>query len=1097
MATDALKAAIRNLDGDFELVRELGRGATAIVYLLRDHQLERDVALKVIRGGVGVDAEAIARLEREAHLVAQLQHPNIVKLYGTQRLPDESVALLMEHVPGRNLKEILRKKGGLPIPSVLSILQDVASALAYAHRRRIVHRDVKPENIYIDEEVGAARLADFGVARPWDQDSRLTLPGASLGTPAYMSPEQIDGREVDGRSDVYSLGLVGYEMILGYHPWEDQNVFTTISKQKSETLPMDLPGLEAYPMLARLLEGALEKDPDRRLESAAVFLAGLREVASLPREDASGGASGAPRAIDWPDFENVPRGPGVLEEPGARTGPGRPGGPRATDDPEPAPEEDFDERDADTDTVGAGAAGTPATDTQPSGDDAADTREPDGLAADFPAPEGHVPETSAQEADATETPAPDNDAADTRAPDGQVPGTPAAGVPAPEAHATGAHAADVHAAGTHGAGTGANDTRTPSRTRRKGPRIWVWAVAAVILLGGIYGISRQYLAEEEPGSLPEAGTVPRGSGPTAPPPSEPMAEGGGIPTGATLLPLGETEMEGQVGSSVMLTVRVTDSDGNPAAGTPVIFRILEGEGRLTGERVETGAGGLAEAELWLPREPDTVSVGASLAGSSGLALRFAVRAVPGRPREARIIVGDTQTASPGQVLPTFLGVRVRDELGNFVSGAPVRFQVRSGGGRVQPDSTVTDDVGRAFARWTLGPPAGVQTVAALVPGSRDSVLVFRATAIQEEPREPEAEADPVPETEEPAEDPAPPAPPRIHPSPLAIGGSHVCRLRDGNPSCHGASDRGQIGQGDVPATLVALASGVSHTCALDENGEAWCWGANESGQLGDTSTQDRSEPVPVATDVPFAMLAAGLSHTCGLDGRGVVHCWGRNLNGQLGDGTRSDRHRPVTVPGTERFESIVAGWNHTCGLTGSGRAYCWGSNEDGQLGDGARLDRLSPVRVAGTFRSLAAGAQHTCGIDDRGEVVCWGENRFGQLGNGQLAETRVEPTPTSDLPGPAEALAAGAVHTCALLGDGSVLCWGQNLHGQLGNGTTETSANPVPVAGDLSFSGLFAGGGVTCALGTDGSEYCWGLNQGGQLGDGTRTNRSVPVRVGR
>ncbi len=308
---EQLKEAIEAVGGEFELIRELGQGATAVVYLLRDHALNRDVAMKVIRATFAADEEALARLQREARLVAQLSHPNIVKLYGTHRLTDGSFALLMEHVPGRNLKELLREEGAFPVPRALRVLKDVASALAYAHRRRIVHRDVKPENIYIDEEVGAARLADFGVARPWDQDARLTLPGASLGTPAYMSPEQIDGLEVDGRSDVYSLGLVGYEMLLGHHPWEGENVFTIIYRQKNDELPMEPLGLGHYPALAETLEKALEKEPAARLESAMAFLERLSELDGSGVGVATGAPGGSAAArlsesltpVDWDTVE--------------------------------------------------------------------------------------------------------------------------------------------------------------------------------------------------------------------------------------------------------------------------------------------------------------------------------------------------------------------------------------------------------------------------------------------------------------------------------------------------------------------------------------------------------------------------------------------------------------------------------------------------------------------------------------------------------------------------------------------------------------------------------------------------------------------------
>ncbi|HWV58286.1 MAG TPA: serine/threonine-protein kinase, partial [Longimicrobiales bacterium] len=202
------------LERDYEIVRELGRGGTAVVYLARDRELNRDVAIKVVRPGYANDPQAVARLEREARLIAALRHPNIVKLLATRRLSDGSLALIIEYVPGPNLKTALRNAGPAPFDVVRLVLWDVGKALDYAHRRHgIVHRDIKPDNIYLDPDQHIALLADFGIARNQAGDQEITIVGSTLGTPAYMSPEQIDGGELDGRSDLYSLGLVAYEML--------------------------------------------------------------------------------------------------------------------------------------------------------------------------------------------------------------------------------------------------------------------------------------------------------------------------------------------------------------------------------------------------------------------------------------------------------------------------------------------------------------------------------------------------------------------------------------------------------------------------------------------------------------------------------------------------------------------------------------------------------------------------------------------------------------------------------------------------------------------------------------------------------------------
>src|SRR5690606_26698791 len=180
------------LGPDYDIVRELGRGGASVVYLARDRVLGREVAIKVIRDSQAGDAEAVARFEREARTLAALQHPNIVMLYGARPLPGGSLALIMQHGDWTTLKNLVREKGPMPVDAVEQVLRDVATALVYLHRHQVIHRDIKPENIFIEGETGRALLSDFGIAKSGDARSSVTLTGVVIGTPAYMSPEQID-----------------------------------------------------------------------------------------------------------------------------------------------------------------------------------------------------------------------------------------------------------------------------------------------------------------------------------------------------------------------------------------------------------------------------------------------------------------------------------------------------------------------------------------------------------------------------------------------------------------------------------------------------------------------------------------------------------------------------------------------------------------------------------------------------------------------------------------------------------------------------------------------------------------------------------------
>jgi serine/threonine protein kinase len=273
----------RELDREYECVGELGRGGMAIVYHARDRELGRDVAIKVVRTRYANDAEAVARLAREARTVAHLEHPNLVALHAVKRLSDDSLALVMQLVPGKTLKQTLRDEGPFDPERVERVLRDIARGLAYAHARGIVHRDVKPENIFLDAESGRALLSDFGVAISREADTSLTATGTAIGTPTYMSPEQIDGARVDGRSDLYSLGLVAWEMLTGRRPWDGESLYSVIYRQKHEELPpieetrTDVPERVRY-----LIDGLLRKQPSSRWASAERLLHRLNDASDPP-----------------------------------------------------------------------------------------------------------------------------------------------------------------------------------------------------------------------------------------------------------------------------------------------------------------------------------------------------------------------------------------------------------------------------------------------------------------------------------------------------------------------------------------------------------------------------------------------------------------------------------------------------------------------------------------------------------------------------------------------------------------------------------------------------------------------------------------------
>ena len=274
MAADVdFPSDLRSLEREYELIREIGQGGMAAVYLARHRASGRLVAIKAVRARYLDDPDAIRRFAREARTVAVLDHPNIVRTEAIEQIDDRAVAIIMEHVAGGTVRDRLREFGSLGAEEAESILRDVANALGYAHRHGIVHRDVKPENVFLDPTRRRALLSDFGIARPIDGEAGITMLGASVGTPQYMSPEQIDGEMVDGRSDIYSLGVLGWELLTGRRPWAGENLYGIIYKQKHEDLPRITalrPRVPANLLFA--IEGALNKDKERRWPTTDAFL---------------------------------------------------------------------------------------------------------------------------------------------------------------------------------------------------------------------------------------------------------------------------------------------------------------------------------------------------------------------------------------------------------------------------------------------------------------------------------------------------------------------------------------------------------------------------------------------------------------------------------------------------------------------------------------------------------------------------------------------------------------------------------------------------------------------------------------------------------
>ena len=266
-----------SLEGQYDIERELGRGGMGVVYLAHDVKLDREVAIKVLPPLLAGSADVRERFLREARTAARLSHPNIVAIHRADEI-DSRVFFVMGYIAGESLGDRLRRSGPLEPGAAVPLIREVALALAYAHERGIVHRDIKPENILLDASSGRAMVTDFGIARVAEA-APLTMSGQVLGSVHFMSPEQVSGDKLDGRSDLYSLGVVAFQTLSGRLPFDSESASAVIVAHVTKaapTLRSVAPGVPEP--LARVIDACLAKDPDARYATGTALARALEEA---------------------------------------------------------------------------------------------------------------------------------------------------------------------------------------------------------------------------------------------------------------------------------------------------------------------------------------------------------------------------------------------------------------------------------------------------------------------------------------------------------------------------------------------------------------------------------------------------------------------------------------------------------------------------------------------------------------------------------------------------------------------------------------------------------------------------------------------------
>jgi len=262
--------------GRYEIIEELGRGGMGRVYKALDKEIEENIALKLLNPEIASDEKTIKRFRNELKFARKISHRNVCRMYDLRK-EEETLYIVMEYVPGEDLKNLIRRIGAFPVEETISIAEQVLEGLAEAHRLGVVHRDLKPQNIMIDEE-SCVQIMDFGIARSLKAKG-ITETGIIIGTPDYMSPEQVEGKEVDQLSDIYSLGVILYEMVTGKVPFEGETALSIAFKHKTEAPQEPIELNKKIPEdLSQVILKCMEKTKEKRFQSSEELLTILRKI---------------------------------------------------------------------------------------------------------------------------------------------------------------------------------------------------------------------------------------------------------------------------------------------------------------------------------------------------------------------------------------------------------------------------------------------------------------------------------------------------------------------------------------------------------------------------------------------------------------------------------------------------------------------------------------------------------------------------------------------------------------------------------------------------------------------------------------------------